>query len=1071
MKKLLILFIGLITFIVGIDNILALDVHQESLQLEDKSSTTIVLNDGVGELGVTPNVEFNVIGDYITYKLVLKNADGKKFKINGVSDDNQNDSIEVSYDYNDELNVENKEIFVTIKYAKLPSNPREELKSVKVFIDLVDEDENEQVIGADLDSDEIATPKTFDNIKQYILLSLISIGILLVIVLYLRRGKKINNTMVCLLIGFVLMPTVAFAIVNKELTFNISFENIKINAEHNVTLYYDNGDSSTIEKVLHNEKMEKPNVPEREGYVFVRWVDESGKEFDFNIQITRDYELKAEWTKKEYTVTFINRSAVYLTVEVEHGDSVERPSSPKDTKSHYFVGWVDADDNEYSFDTSITADTTIYAKYQIRTYSVTFDADGGIPVPDSQIVEYDNCPSKPADPTKEGYTFEYWMSSNGTEINFDTCQISDNVTVKAKWKKNVYTVMFDTRPPRQFPSQNVEHGDSATKPDNPTAPKFYYFDKWVDENNNEYDFSNPITSDTTIYAKYEKIKYTVTFDTDGGTPVPDSQIVEIEGQPTRPADPTKVGHTFVGWIDSVSGDLVDFDNYRWQILSDTILIAKWEKKVYTVTFNSNGGTEIDPKTVKYQEIVEKPADPTKEGYNFVKWVDSNGNEYDFTTPIEDDITLDAEWTRKVYKVSFKKPNIAAPFVVEVEHGNPVARPEDPVAPKFYYFVGWVDADDNEYDFSTPVTSDIMLYAKCEKITYTVTFDTDGGTPVPDSQIVEIEMKPTKPEEPKKDGYIFKYWMYSDDTEFNFDSFQVREDITLTAKWQIEKATISSTDTGSDNTLNLKMKKIANPGVTIETGYNFDDTKVKAFKKATEEQYNAIKDSLSDNMISDDSSAAPVYMWFENSNGIMYWYTEAAKVEFTGTMGRLFAKYTALTDISGLADWDVSGVTDMNRLIQNCNSLSDISPLENWDVSNVTSFQFAFGGGKDGAAPPIADFSPISNWDVGNVTNFNAMFKYNRALTNLNDFATWNMGSALNISNMFTGTANLTNAYAIKKWNVINVTNFGNVFSTGKDSGSPDASSGILAYYNDSTKLPPFDARPGSWTSAGKYNPN
>ena len=286
---------------------------------------------------------------------------------------------------------------------------------------------------------------------------------------------------------------------------------------------------------------------------------------------------------------------------------------------------------------------------------------------------------------------------------------------------------------------------------------------------------------------------------------------------------------------------------------------------------------------------------------------------------------------------------------------------------------------------------------------------------------------TKPsEDPTKEHYVFSKWVDENGNEFDF-STSITSDITLTAKWIPAVAMITPVEADSDNNINLKMKQISNPGETITKGYDFKDTVVTAFVRATDEDYEAMGSSLtSDNIVSDSSSLAPVYMWFDDTTGAMYWYTEAAKVKFTGTMGRLFAKFDALTDIDSFADFDTSDVTDMNRIFQNCRSLQDtidpetgevtkavLAPIANWDVSSVKSFVFAFGSGADGDAPMISDFSPISGWNVGACEDFNQMFKYNRYMKNLNAFENWNMTSATSIKNMFTGTVALENAAAIK----------------------------------------------------------
>ena len=226
----------------------------------------------------------------------------------------------------------------------------------------------------------------------------------------------------------------------------------------------------------------------------------------------------------------------------------------------------------------------------------------------------------------------------------------------------------------------------------------------------------------------------------------------------------------------------------WQIKTQGRVLVT---EVYTVTFNSYGGTPVPPKQeVEYGHAATKPADPTLKGYTFAFWYlgedEQNATAYDFNTPVTGDITLTAKWNINKYTVTFDSyGGTPVPPVQEVEYGLTATKPADPTL-KGYTFAFWYLGEDEQnataYDFDTPVTENITLTAKWEINKFKVTFDTDGGEPIPDDQFVEWGLFVEEPTtEPTKTGYTFDGW-YLGDEKYDF-SAAVEQNITLTAKWE------------------------------------------------------------------------------------------------------------------------------------------------------------------------------------------------------------------------------------------------------------------------------------------------
>ena len=300
-------------------------------------------------------------------------------------------------------------------------------------------------------------------------------------------------------------------------------------------------------------------------------------------------------------------------------------------------------------------------------FTVTFDSNGGSSVT-SQTVLKDDLVTKPTDPTKEGYIFDNWLL-NDEPYDFSR-PVTQNITLKASWIEETsaisYKVSFKIDDSVNIIS--VIEGKTVTKPTNPIK-EGYNFIGWY--NGDElFDFKTSIYSDITLVAKWEKIeqtseatKYTVKFDSNGGSSVA-SQTVKEGNTVSKPTNPTRSGYKFVSW--QLNGK--DY-NFSSKVTKNITLTAKWEKveqpseiTKYTVKFDSNGGSSVASQTVKEGNTVSKPANPTRSGYKFVSW-QLNGKDYNFSSKVTKNITLTAKWEKipDTYTIKFEKYDAYSPF--------------------------------------------------------------------------------------------------------------------------------------------------------------------------------------------------------------------------------------------------------------------------------------------------------------------------------------------------------------------------------------------------------------------------
>ena len=230
---------------------------------------------------------------------------------------------------------------------------------------------------------------------------------------------------------------------------------------------------------------------------------------------------------------------------------------------------------------------------------------------------------------RTGYTFAGWETSEPT---------ADTIKCSAKWTANTYTVTFDSTGGSEVTTKTIDVLYSEQLGDMPVPIRTgYFFRGWYDapvegkcygnsdgKGTSRYDK----TENCTLYAQWEINRYTITFDTAGGSEIaPITQ--DYDTAITAPADPTREGYTFIGW---------DMEIPTTMPAENMTVTAQWEINQYTITFDTAGGSEIAPITQDYGTQITTPEAPTREGYTFIGW----DREIPTTMPAEN-ITITAKW--------------------------------------------------------------------------------------------------------------------------------------------------------------------------------------------------------------------------------------------------------------------------------------------------------------------------------------------------------------------------------------------------------------------------------------------
>jgi len=377
-----------------------------------------------------------------------------------------------------------------------------------------------------------------------------------------------------IIVGSIIAVITAIIIVllignKKPITYDISFET--------------NGGSLVESQVVNEgEQVKKPVDPTKDGYMFVEWTYQ-GRTYDFSLEVTSDLTLTARWVELEEDVeTFIVKfetdgGTTISNQVVEKGDKVAKPIDP--VKDGYtFKGWT-LNDEIYDFETVVEEDIELKAKWE-------------------KVKETNN------NTTNNGSSNNNSGSNNNNTTKPTTPTTPTTPTVKK------YTVTFNSNGGSAVSSQTVTEGGKASKPSNPSRSGFTFVG-WT-LNGNVYDFNSAVNGNITLVAKWNenaKAKYTVTFDSNGGSAV-SSQTITEGSKASQPSNPTRTGYNFGGWL--LNGSAYDFNS---AVNGNITLVAKWNQKSYTVKATPvdqyspdriltvyEDGTQISVSAIKYNGV-------------------------------------------------------------------------------------------------------------------------------------------------------------------------------------------------------------------------------------------------------------------------------------------------------------------------------------------------------------------------------------------------------------------------------------------------------------------------------------
>ena len=224
-------------------------------------------------------------------------------------------------------------------------------------------------------------------------------------------------------------------------------------------------------------------------------------------------------------------------------------------------------------------------------------------------------------------------------------------------------------------------------------------------------------------------------------------------------------------------------------------------------------------------------------------------------------------------------------------------------------------------------------------------------------------------------------------------------------------------------VNFRMKTLA---VRTDPEHEGEPCGIKAIRIADSLPAGFIPDET--NSVSGFNSSHPIYIFFDNENeaGIMYFYTDGARITMNPNSSYMFSNMESLVDISGIADWDSSKVINLSGFLNCASSLPDALALKNWNTSNVTDMSYMFSNDIS------LKFIDVSNWNTSKVTDMTCMFQvgesyvHNGQLIEINGLGDLDVSNVTNMTCMFYGAGQMT-YYDVSRWNVSKVESMNHMF--------------------------------------------
>ncbi len=560
-------------------------------------------------------------------------------------------------------------------------------------------------------------------------------------------------------------------------------------------------------------------------------IDEGIADFDLAFAEKPNYEWRFYYTPNEYNVTYDTMGAGAISsyaAKASYGQSYTVSSETPQKTGYTFDGWyLDNTQKTYSagatFNWNYAGDGEFKAQWTSNKYTVSYDFNGGssVPVPDDyKTVSFGETYSLiSAVPAKTGYAFAGWqlnggnIYTSGSNVFWD---IAADSTFVAQWEVAEFKVTFDKVAADASLSFNektvmydVPYGTLPEATRNGYTVEWYADPSYATGTKVTASTNVAINADHTLYAKWNPIDYTITYNLNGGAVSGNNPTTyNIETGDIALKAPTRAGYKFIGWTSPDFAGMKTSYTIPAGSTGAKTFTANWELSGYTINYNLDGGQNNanNPSSYKVSDTVTLLA-PTKKGYRFVGWTGDNGSVPETTVTIAAGSTGEksytANWEIETYTITYDydgattTPTNPTSYTVNTATFT-LENPE-----RFgYTFSGWTCNNDalsgkNVTITKGAVTGNLTFKAIwAENGAHTVSYVLNGGKVEGSNPASYKDGDSFSIVNPTKDGYTFAGWVKTvgSASEAATKSAKIlatdADDITFTATWNVIDYTIN-----------------------------------------------------------------------------------------------------------------------------------------------------------------------------------------------------------------------------------------------------------------------------------------
>lgn len=410
------------------------------------------------------------------------------------------------------------------------------------------------------------------------------------------------------------------------------------------------------------------SAPSKTGYSFLFWsLNAQGEEIrdDFTF-IASEYTIYSIWLINKFEVSFDTKGGTEVEpLSVDYGTTwkdIKDRLPEVSREGHTFLHWSLTDGGTELSDVYIFTDrAVVYAVYSINQVTISLEVNGGQPSLDPIKVDYgttwgdikDTIPSV----SKVGHTFMHWSTIDGGAEIEDGFAFVGDMTIWAIFETNILTISVNGSSTQTEirVRYGTTWGDAKTQLQEPVKVGHTFLHWSLAQDSEEITDEFTFTTDLSIWAVFEINRYTIPI---VGNPAQNEVVITYGMTATEVAALITVsgmtGFTFSYWSLEEDGDPLT-SNYVFT--GSETLYAVWEILMLPITFDTQGGSSLDPIEVqqgkRWSEVSSTVPVPTREGYTFKCWsLSVGGEEISPDYPILGAFTLYAVWEATMVRVNF-----------------------------------------------------------------------------------------------------------------------------------------------------------------------------------------------------------------------------------------------------------------------------------------------------------------------------------------------------------------------------------------------------------------------------------